>query len=327
MQKIRANYDKSITLFFEILQQLFVINLFTGVLYAYLIIKHWYLSQDEYEYYFDGPDNGWTGCGYGWPCVYFFSRYKAALADAYVLTNFSFAFAGMAICLYMWIQFDKKAQYQKIFQSDGIIFARRVFNSAMWNTQAFEEQQQIKESGANEMLLLLKEAIIQDEVAKRTPDEWKVIYVRRRVALVITAIILCCGWAIIYAGAAYENELQDWFLVKLHSDFLGQWSSTVIMSGVNYLIPWLVGFVSHLEAWDFAAEELTTELWKNYYTTALNIIFFLYIQLVGSSSAYFSDQPLEEDTEFQCKEDNLTDNMLQLVVSELVLRYTFYLYW
>jgi hypothetical protein len=80
MQKIRANYDKSITLFFEILQQLFLINLFTGALFAYLIIKHWYLSRDEYEYYFDGPNNGWTGCGYGWPCVYFFSRFKVELA-------------------------------------------------------------------------------------------------------------------------------------------------------------------------------------------------------------------------------------------------------
>jgi hypothetical protein len=127
------------------------------------------------------------------------------------------------------------------------------------------------------MLLLLKEAIIQDEVNKRTPIQWKVLYFRRRIALFFTAIILCFGWALIYLGAYYENDLQDFFLVKLNSDFLGQWSATFIMTVVNYLIPWLLSFVSPLEAWDFAAEELTTELWKNYYTTALNIIFFLYI--------------------------------------------------
>lgn len=59
--------------------------------------------------------------------------------------------------------------------------------------------------------------------------------------------------------------------------FVGEWSSTLIMTVVNYIIPWMISKVSYLENWDFASEELYTDLWKNYFTTMLNIIFFLAI--------------------------------------------------
>jgi hypothetical protein len=39
--QIRANYDKSIILFFEILQQMFIIHFVTALLFSYLIIEHY----------------------------------------------------------------------------------------------------------------------------------------------------------------------------------------------------------------------------------------------------------------------------------------------
>jgi hypothetical protein len=54
-------------------------------------------------------------CGYIFPCHYFISRYTDELKYSYVLTNFAFGFVGLGVFMYMWIQFDKKAQYQKIF--------------------------------------------------------------------------------------------------------------------------------------------------------------------------------------------------------------------
>ena len=41
VREIQANYDRSISLFFELVQDVFVFNLFTAVLYSYIIIKHW----------------------------------------------------------------------------------------------------------------------------------------------------------------------------------------------------------------------------------------------------------------------------------------------
>ena len=94
---IKANYDKSISLFFEILQQLFVINLFTAALFAYIIVRHFYNTKDQYKYFRDNY------CGYWWDCIYFFSRYEKSMEYWFVVTNFLFAFIGMATCLYMWI--------------------------------------------------------------------------------------------------------------------------------------------------------------------------------------------------------------------------------
>jgi hypothetical protein len=109
VREIQANYDRSISLFFELVQDVFVFNLFTAALYSYIIIAHYLEHKDDYVYFNDGL------CGYCFPCHYFFSRYSENLKYSFVLTNFSFGFIGLATFMYMWIQFDKKAQYQKIF--------------------------------------------------------------------------------------------------------------------------------------------------------------------------------------------------------------------
>lgn len=63
---------------------------------------------------------------------------------------------------------------------------------------------------------------------------------------------------------------------------------------------------------------------KNYYTTMLNIIFFLYIEYTKYYQVF---TPLPKDSEYNCKEDNTTDNLLMLMLGEIVARYAFYLYW
>lgn len=56
---------------------------------------------------------------------------------------------------------------------------------------------------------------------------------------------------------------------------MGEWSATLIMTFVNYFIPWVLSKISTLENWDFSSEVIYADLWKNYYTTILNIVFFL----------------------------------------------------
>lgn len=165
VREIQANYDRSISLFFELVQDVFVFTLFTAVLYSYIIIAHWLEHKDEYVYFNDGL------CGYTFPCHYFLSRYTDKLQYSFVLTNFAFGFTGLAVFMYMWIQFDKKAQYQKIFQSDGIIYARQAFNAWSWNINDITLAEQRQNTISNEILLLLKEDLIKDEVNKRTPKQ------------------------------------------------------------------------------------------------------------------------------------------------------------
>jgi len=60
--------------------------------------------------------------------------------------------------------------------------------------------------------------------------------------------------------------------------FLKTWAATLIMTVVNYLIPYILGHMSVFEEWDFAEEQLNSDLWKNYFTSILNIIVFCILQ-------------------------------------------------
>lgn len=51
-----------------------------------------------------------------YPCHYFYSRFHPDLQHIYIYTMFCFAFVGLTMFLYSWIIFDKKANYQLIFQ-------------------------------------------------------------------------------------------------------------------------------------------------------------------------------------------------------------------
>ena len=109
------------------------------------------------------------------------------------------------------------------------------------------------------------------------------------------------GWTLIFLGTIYEAETQDYFgagrsgttfIIKLRR-FIGEWSATLIMTFVNYLIPWVLSFVGKLEQWDFAAEALRAELLKNFYTSSLNVVFFMGLQV--SSRVLHRPTPYTQD--------------------------------
>lgn len=116
--------------------------------------------------------------------------------------------------------------------------------------------------------------------------------------------------------------MQDYFKATTGNSFLGEWSPTLIMSIVGYLIPWLLSFVEPLESWDLASERLTADLLKNYYTSLLNIIFFIILK----SQTNFDKGQVNSDKGVECKEDILVDEFLKLILAEIVLRYVAYLY-
>lgn len=83
------------------------------------------------------------------------------------------------------------------------------------------------------------------------------------------------GWIVIFLGTFYEDDIKEWALKETGNDFVGEWSAAVIMTLVNYIIPWIISNVDSMERWDFASEILRADLIKNYYTSMLNIIFFM----------------------------------------------------
>ena len=178
-------------------------------------------------------------------------------------------------------------------------------------------------TASNEIVLLLKEDLIREKVTKRSSDEKRLIKIKRNIALVLNLFVLILGWSLIWLGTVKEQDMMDFFEATTGVKFIGDWSATVIMTFVNYFIPWVLSIVGVLEQWDFSSEEIYANLWKNYYTTMLNIVFFLVLNIQD----VYSSVKMEPGSEYECKEDILTDNLLLLFISEIVLRYVFYLYW
>lgn len=80
-----------------------------------------------------------------------------------------------------------------------------MFNGATWNSKDLKSMMDKKLTGSNEMLLLLKESLIKDKVDKRTEKQWNTIYAKRRLAKIISIVILIFGWSLIWLGSYYEN--------------------------------------------------------------------------------------------------------------------------
>ena len=55
------------------------------------------------------------------------------MSKEFALDNMIFILVGLILVIYLWLKFDRKAKYQEVFESDGIIYGRMVFNSWIWN--------------------------------------------------------------------------------------------------------------------------------------------------------------------------------------------------
>ena len=217
---IRANYDQAISQFFEIVQYVYICNLITAIAFAPLLITQYFSTRNyaEYkpnqstQYYFAGKL-----CGYAWPCQFFFSRYQDEYAALYAITPTIYGFFVLIYLLGVWIQFDKKAQYQRIFQDDivdedadddqptGKNISRQFFLSWTWTINNETEYYQKRQASLTELDLLMQEDLIKQKMRARTPLENNRLRNQRYLATFINIIIILIGWSIIFAGTYFEN--------------------------------------------------------------------------------------------------------------------------
>lgn len=73
------------------------------------------------------------------------------------------------------------------------------------------------------------------------------------ISYILIFITLSIGWTLIILGSAEENNIQIYFKNLTNNNFIGEWSSTLIMNILNYIIPWVLNKVDKLSSWDFAS--------------------------------------------------------------------------
>jgi len=79
MRTIKNNYDRSISLFFQILQSVFVYTMLSCLIYSYMVIGH-YLKYDNFPLYYGGTVGGI------FPAIYFYSRFQPGVKKLFAIT-------------------------------------------------------------------------------------------------------------------------------------------------------------------------------------------------------------------------------------------------
>lgn len=98
---IEARYDKAILNFFEFFRFIVIFNVFTFLGYAYMMIYHLVEDWDDLADF----------CNTFYPSSLFYSNFVVEERVRYVFTCCCFILIGYVLCIYQWIQFDKKQKY------------------------------------------------------------------------------------------------------------------------------------------------------------------------------------------------------------------------
>jgi len=76
---------------------------------------------------------------------------------------------------------------------------------------------------------------------------------KRLASFILIFIALSIGWTLITLGSVKEDNIQAYFKNFTNNNFIGEWSSTLIMNILNYIIPWVLHKIDKLSSWDFAS--------------------------------------------------------------------------
>jgi hypothetical protein len=78
-------------------------------------------------------------CNTYYPCSIFYSHFIEEEGINYVSTMFSFLVIGYILCIYQWIQFDKRQKHYELFLKDNIVYARSLMNGWDWRLNKFKD--------------------------------------------------------------------------------------------------------------------------------------------------------------------------------------------
>lgn len=109
------------------------------------------------------------------------------------------------------------------------------------------------------------------------------------------------GWGAIVYMSLFGSEIDKYFSDKIHPT-VGDWSTTIGFTILNYIIPWCLSKITALEKWDFASTQLKHEVWRTYLASILNVVLFtlLYAETL-LDRPLFRDRPLNDIDSFNTR--------------------------
>jgi len=314
LKRIEAQYDKSISGYFEFSKFLVNASVFILLLYLYLIVSHLVNYTGSY----------FAICGVS-PCWLTYSSFTTDEAFGYSLTLIGFVLVTVFASLFKWVRSDAKRRTAQVYGgSDAKLkkFAAIALNAWDWNTTSEEESGDQSIRITNILSTALKDEARKREARNRTKRQKTKLLVYRLVGISLFVVILLIGWGGITFLVLSEKAFVDFFNVDGYGGLAIKLIPKLGVSVINAGLPALTLLITALENWDDPGFILKVQLVRLYLAKILNVVLFATLNLeLASNSRWFQEETVIEfeSDAFNCREDQAGSNLALLVVSEALV--------
>jgi hypothetical protein len=264
-----------------------------------------------------------------------YSRFSTDSDIRYSISLFLFPIIGTILCIYKWVVVDYRTKRQRFFNKEENFVAREFFNGWDYRTKRLNDAKHNKTGVQNMLKVMIYEDIKRELVKNRSGADKLKIYTIRACLMFLSIILLIIGWIIIIVGSLYEQDInnyaKDIFIIKYASTY----STAIILTVINYVVPKCLGWITECEKWDFAIDQLKNEIWRNYLAQMLNLAIFVFVQvelvlndpLIRDETIIDFSEANEDSTVYDCREDYFGLSIFKLFILELIQRYIYYFGW
>lgn len=115
------------------------------------------------------------------------------------------------------------------------MYARALMNGWDWRLNNKNDALNLKSQIKNNIIFRMKEDRIRERVSQRTKAEKRTLMIRRTITMLLSFIVIIAGWTGIISISISADKITKY--VSKVSIFWGNWTPTVVITVVNFVIP------------------------------------------------------------------------------------------
>ena len=265
---IKANYNTTTVLVFRIYRYLFLMSIFTSIIYLPLFIIH--IIKDN--------KNLGKSCKYGFPCFLFYSSFNQSEA-----LNMSVTYGVWLILyfictmIYFFLLNSENNQQETYFQNNKN-YAGGSYLFGSWNFNYKEEKitDKNKEEIRKELGNYTEDYIEQLDGKKEKKCSLLFFFLTNIVFLAFLVVVFLLILIFFYLREKMRNNNK--IVTNLGAvDILADIVTYLLIGAFIYMVVWLAGFFPKFENWPKEKQKHISEGIKKIITTGISIISMLFI--------------------------------------------------
>ena len=131
------------------------------------------------------------------------------------------------------------------------------------------------------------------------------------------------GWTVIVVINLFTTDIRDFLSSLPGIVFISQFVPNLILAFINALVPFMTKKITVCERYDFQADLLKQQIWRNFLTRLLNVaIYFILNTEMMTNQTWFRSSSIIEfnSSTFDCREDQASSNFVLLAFIEVAVK-------